>query len=53
MKRNPKLNIRVYSVWYEMYPGDSRRDFPNVRKLLPDRRVKLTDQLAQLARGEQ
>ena len=39
MQRNPKLNIRVYSVWYEMYPGDSRRDFPNARKLLPDRRV--------------
>jgi hypothetical protein len=39
LKRNPKLDIRVYSVWYEMYPGDSPDDFPAARKLLPDRRV--------------
>lgn len=39
MMRNPKLNLRVYAVWYEMYPGDSRRDFPRARKLRPDRRV--------------
>ena len=39
MQRNPKLNIRVYTVWYEMYPGDSRDDFPKARKLLSDKRV--------------
>jgi hypothetical protein len=39
MKRNPKLNLRVYAVWYEMYPGDSPRAFPKARTFLPDRRV--------------
>jgi hypothetical protein len=40
LKRNPKLNIHVYSVWYEMYPGDSPDDFPTARKLMSDRRVQ-------------
>jgi hypothetical protein len=39
MQRNPKLNIRVYSVWYEMYPGDSPKAFPKARTFLPDKRV--------------
>jgi hypothetical protein len=39
LKRNPKLNIRVYSVWYQMYPGDSPRHFPGAQKRMPDRRV--------------
>jgi hypothetical protein len=39
LKRNPRLDVRVYSVWYEMYPGDSPDDFPAARKLMPDRRV--------------
>jgi hypothetical protein len=39
MKRNPKLNLRVYAVWYEMYPGDSPKAFPKARTFLPDRRV--------------
>ena len=39
MERNPKLNIRVYTIWYEMYPGDSPDDFPKARTLLADRRV--------------
>ena len=39
MKRNPNLNLRVYAVWYEMYPGDSPKAFPKARTFLPDRRV--------------
>ncbi len=39
LKRNPKLDLKVYAVWYEMYPGDSPDDFPGARTLLPDRRV--------------
>jgi hypothetical protein len=39
MKRNPKLNIRVYSIWFEMYPGDSPKAFPKARTFMPDRRV--------------
>jgi hypothetical protein len=39
LKRNPKLDMKVYTVWYEMYPGDSPDDFPKARKLLPDKRV--------------
>lgn len=22
LKRNPKLDVKVYAVWYEMYPGE-------------------------------
>jgi hypothetical protein len=39
LKRNPKLDVKVYAVWYEMYPGDSPEHFPEARKLLPDKRV--------------
>jgi len=39
LKRYPDLPIRVYSVWYEMYPGDSPDDFPAAKRLMPDRRV--------------
>jgi hypothetical protein len=39
LKRNPKLDLKVYAVWYEMYPGDSPDDFPAARKLIPDKRV--------------
>jgi hypothetical protein len=39
LKRNPKLDLKVYAIWYEMYPGDSPEDFPEARTLLPDRRV--------------
>jgi hypothetical protein len=40
LQRNPKLAVKVYSVWYEMYPGDSPDDFPEARKLLDDKRVR-------------
>ena len=39
LKRNPTLNLKVYTVWYEMYPGDSPDDFPAARKMMPDKRV--------------
>jgi hypothetical protein len=39
LKRNPGLNLKVYAVWYEMYPGDSPDDFPAARKMMPDKRV--------------
>jgi hypothetical protein len=39
LTRNPKLNVKVYAIWYEMYPGDSPDDFPKARKLLADKRV--------------
>ena len=39
LKRNPTLDVKVYAVWYEMYPGDSPDDFPAARTLMPDRRV--------------
>jgi hypothetical protein len=39
LKRNPKLAFKVYAIWYEMYPGDSPDDFPQARKLMPDKRV--------------
>jgi hypothetical protein len=39
LKRYPELPLRVYAVWYEMYPGDSPDDFPTARLLMPDKRV--------------
>lgn len=39
LKRNPALAVKVYAIWYEMYPGDSPDDFPAARALMPDRRV--------------
>jgi len=39
LKRYPNLPIKVYAIWYEMYPGDSPDDFPAAQKLMPDRRV--------------
>ena len=39
LKRNPTLNVKVYAVWYEMYPGDSPDDFPAARAFMPDKRV--------------
>jgi len=36
----PKLNFRVYAIWYEMYPGDSPKAFPSARKTMPDPRVE-------------
>ena len=51
MKRNPKLNLRVYVVWFEMYPGDSPKAFPKARKFLPDPRVNhYWDQLKEVGR---
>jgi hypothetical protein len=39
LKRNPDLDVKVYAVWYEMYPGDSPDDFPEARKQMKDKRV--------------
>jgi hypothetical protein len=39
LKRNPTLDVKVYAIWYEMYPGDSPDDFPAARQLMPDKRV--------------
>jgi hypothetical protein len=36
----PAVPLRVYAVWYEMYPGDSPRAFPSAQKLMPDPRVR-------------
>jgi hypothetical protein len=39
LRRYPKLPVKVYAVWAEMYPGDSPKAFPAAQKLMPDRRV--------------
>ena len=33
----PKANIRVYAIWFNMYPGDARSQWPP--ELLTDARV--------------
>jgi hypothetical protein len=40
LKRNPTVDLKVYAVWYEMYPGDSPSAFPAARKMMPDKRVR-------------
>jgi hypothetical protein len=40
LKQYPKLNIHVYAIWYEMYPGDSPKAFPSAKKTMPDARVE-------------
>ncbi len=40
LEQYPGLKIRVYAVWYEMYPGDSPKAFPSAKKTMPDRRVR-------------
>ena len=39
LARYPTLDIKVYAVWYEMYPGDSPDDFLPAQQWLADRRV--------------
>jgi hypothetical protein len=39
LKQFPELNIHVYAIWYEMYPGDSPKAFPSAKKIMPDARV--------------
>ena len=36
----PDLKIRVYAIWYEMYPGDSPKAFPAAKRIMPDTRVQ-------------
>src|SRR5581483_10042491 len=40
LKRHKDLNLKVYAVWFEMYPGDSPEAYPDAQELLADRRVK-------------
>jgi hypothetical protein len=40
LKQYPKLDIHVYAIWYEMYPGDSPKAFPSARKMMPNPRVE-------------
>ena len=39
LKRYPDVPLKVYAIWYEMYPGDSPAAFPAAKQLMPDRRV--------------
>jgi hypothetical protein len=40
LNQYPDLKIRVYTIWYEMYPGDSPKAFPAAKKIMPDTRVQ-------------
>ena len=37
LEKNPKLDVRVYAIWFRMYGTDSRGAWP--ADALPDRRV--------------
>jgi len=38
LDRNPKADIRVFTIWFRMYPGDAESKWP--RQLLTDARVE-------------
>jgi hypothetical protein len=38
LARNPKADVRVFTIWFRMYPGDAQSKWP--RELLTDRRVE-------------
>lgn len=38
LAKYPKANVRVYAVWFNMYPGDARQRWPGT--LLTDARVR-------------
>jgi hypothetical protein len=38
LAKNPKADVRVFVVWFQMYPGDAASKWP--RELLADRRVE-------------
>ena len=35
----PDLPIKVYAVWYEMLPSDSKKAYPGAQKFMKDKRV--------------
>lgn len=37
LEKNPTVNLRVYAIWFQMYPTDQRTTWP--ADALPDRRV--------------
>ncbi|MSO20808.1 MAG: hypothetical protein EXQ56_10175 [Acidobacteria bacterium] len=39
LKKNPDLNLKVYTIWYSMIKSDTPEAFPTARKILPDKRV--------------
>jgi hypothetical protein len=38
LAKNPKADVRVFVIWFRMYPGDAESRWP--RELLTDRRVE-------------
>ncbi len=39
LKKNPDVNLKVYTIWYSMIKSDTPEAFPDARKVLPDKRV--------------
>lgn len=37
LEKNPTAKLRVYAIWFDMFPGDARSKWP--RSLLTDSRV--------------
>jgi hypothetical protein len=38
LAKNPQADVRVFVIWFRMYPGDAESKWP--RELLTDRRVE-------------
>lgn len=39
LKKNPEMDLKVYTIWYSMIKSDTPEAFPGARKVIPDKRV--------------
>ena len=40
LKKNPDMDLKVYTIWYSMIRSDTPEAFPGAKKVLPDKRVQ-------------
>ena len=39
LKKNPEMDLKVYTIWYSMIKSDTPEAFPTAKKVMPDKRV--------------
>lgn len=39
LKKNPEMDLKVYTIWYSMIKSDTPQAFPTAKKIMPDKRV--------------
>ena len=40
LKKNPEMDLKVYTIWYSMIKSDTPEAFPGAQKVIPDKRVR-------------